>query len=663
MKFLLTLLVMLIGSAAVAGDGLILEIKDSKGKTDYRESRLAALFVKAGESASPFLEAGKFTASFKGKLALKERSRVYFKIEGRGKAVLKIAGEVAVEAEGDDLSTVVSKRMRINQGDHDIELIYTSPDSGDAQVRLLWMGRSFPWEPLGPNYTKTESSKKLAHSLSLRTGREAFAKFNCIKCHSEGELKADQVMPELLRDTPSLANAGNKFTESWLAAWIQNPESLRHSATMPKILKHNSLKEAEAAGDSSASDLAAYLMTKKSGEIKFAKAGADAVKNGGDLFNNLGCVSCHTRPDKKADDKRTPLHNIAWKFSSTEAVSQFLKNPAKHYKWIKMPDFGLSDKEASELAAYLMSGKAEKQSTKKGDPAKGEKLYKELGCASCHEPKTAGIGKSLADISKSSLEGCLEGKNIKFTLTDAEKSGMKLLLKENKNSLLKKSLAEFGERQIREVNCTACHQYDDKVSDWSKFQHETADLKAHEGSHLDQSRPVLTWIGEKLQPDYLQKIIAGDVDQRPRPWLDARMPAFKERSKLLAQGLAASHGLSGEFEESPKAEKDYEAIGKKLTGTQGGFSCIICHDAGPKKALAAFEVKGIDLMLVRERMRPAYYLRWMIDPPRIVPHTKMPKFSNEGVTALSSELEGDAVKQFWAIYEFLKQGRKMEAVK
>ena len=663
MKFLLTVLILLIGNLLTAGDGLILELKDSKGNVDYRESRLAALYVKEGSPASPFVKAGEFTAIFKGILSLKERSRVYFKIEGRGKAILKIAGKIAVEAEGDDLSKIVSERLRINQGEHEIELIYTSPKSGGAQVRLLWMGRNFPWEPLGPEFMKNESSKELDGAISLRRGREAFAKFNCVKCHSADELNTSSAMPELLRDTPSLANAGNKFNETWLAAWIQNPKSLRHSATMPKLLKHNSLKEANTAGDTSAIDLAAYLMTRKSDAIKKFKAHSDSVKNGGDIFNNLGCISCHTRPDKKGDDKRTPLHNISWKFSSVDSLSQFLLNPAKHYKWIKMPDFSFSEKESAEVASYLMTSKADKLQAKKGNAKKGEKLYQELGCASCHEPKAKAIGKSLADLSKGSLSGCLDTKERDFSLTDSEKSGIKKMLKESYASVLSKSLAEFAERQLREVNCTACHQYDTTVSDWSKYQHETADLKAHEGSHLDQSRPILTWFGEKLQASYLKQILAGDVDMRPRPWLDAKMPAFKERSGLLAEGLAAAHGLGTGFEESPKPEANYEEIGKKLTGTQGGFSCIICHDAGPKKALAAFEVKGIDLMLVRERVRPAYYMRWMLDPPRIVPHTKMPKFANEGATALSADFEGDGLKQFWAIYEFLKQGRKMEAVK
>ena len=159
-----------------------------------------------------------------------------------------------------------------------------------------------------------------------------------------------------------------------------------------------------------------------------------------------------------------------------------------------------------------------------------------------------------------------------------------------------------------------------------------------------------------------RKIIAGKLDHRPRPWLDMRMPAFKERASLLAEGMASAHGFSKEFEET-KADPEVTEIGKKLTGAMGGFSCIICHDAGQTKALAAFEVKGIDLQYTNERLRPDYYKRWMLDPPRVVPSTKMPKFSNEGTTALSNILDGVGADQFMAIYEFLKQGRKLEKVK
>lgn len=662
MKFILAVFVVFMSLLSFAEEGIMIEF-EKDGVKDFRSSRLAALYVKEGTSASPFINSGKFKATFKGFLSLKERSRVYFKVIGNGKVTLKIAGEEILKAEGEDLSKVVSERHRLNQGEHELTLEYESPEKGDAQIRLLWMGRKFPWEPIGPTYLKYNKNENLAKADILRSGREAFAKFNCIKCHSAGELNQAEVMPELLRDTPSLANAGNKFSESWMAAWIQNPKSLRHNATMPKLLKHDSLAKAQATGDTSAVDLAAYLASRKSEEIPDIKVDANAIKVGGDIFHKLGCVACHTKPDKQGDNKRVPLNNISWKFNSISALSAFLKNPAKHYKWIKMPDFDLNDKDAKALSAYLMSGKPDKVEATKGNPENGKKLYESLGCATCHEPQAKATAKSLADLSKGTLSGCLDGKNADYSLSSTDKTALSALLKNSSSSLKSKAAAEFAERQIREVNCTACHQYDSQVSDLSKFHHETNDLVAHEGSHLDQSRPILTWFGEKLQPDYLKKILAGEVDQRPRPWLDAKMPSFKERSALLAESMAAAHGFSNKFEEGPKAETDFEKIGKKLTGTQGGFSCIICHDAGPKKAIAAFEVKGIDLMLSKERLRPDYYLRWMLDPPRIVPHTKMPKFSNDGVTALTQDLQGDAAKQFWAIFEFLKQGRKMEAVK
>ena len=37
------------------------------------------------------------------------------------------------------------------------------------------------------------------------------------------------------------------------------------------------------------------------------------------------------------------------------ALAAFLKQPNKHYKWIRMPTFGLSDKEVGLLQAFIQS--------------------------------------------------------------------------------------------------------------------------------------------------------------------------------------------------------------------------------------------------------------------------------------------------------------------
>ena len=67
MKYIITLFIFFLLNNAKAEPGLQLQLQDSLGQVDARSSRLAALFVKEGEAASLFLEAGSFQAEFSGK--------------------------------------------------------------------------------------------------------------------------------------------------------------------------------------------------------------------------------------------------------------------------------------------------------------------------------------------------------------------------------------------------------------------------------------------------------------------------------------------------------------------------------------------------------------------------------------------------------------------
>lgn len=55
MKYIITLFIFFLFNNAKAEPGLQLQLQDSLGQVDARSSRLAALFVKEGEAASPFL--------------------------------------------------------------------------------------------------------------------------------------------------------------------------------------------------------------------------------------------------------------------------------------------------------------------------------------------------------------------------------------------------------------------------------------------------------------------------------------------------------------------------------------------------------------------------------------------------------------------------------
>jgi hypothetical protein len=54
-------------------------------------------------------------------------------------------------------------------------------------------------------------------------------------------------------------------------------------------------------------------------------------------------------------------------------------------------------------------------------------------------------------------------------------------------------------------------------------------------------------------------------------------------------------------------------------------------------------------------LRKEYYHRYLWDPPRLLPGTMMPRFGNdEGKTGITTWFEGDARRQFEALYQFMR---------
>jgi hypothetical protein len=138
------------------------------------------------------------------------------------------------------------------------------------------------------------------------------------------------------------------------------------------------------------------------------------------------------------------------------------------------------------------------------------------------------------------------------------------------------------------------------------------------------------------------------------------MPGFPARAKLLAEGLAASHGCPPMQPPPGKPDEQLAEIGRKLAGKAGGFSCIQCHSVGDQKALAAFEAPAINFAHVTDRLTREYYDRWVYNPQRVLPGTRMPQFAdNSGKSALKDIQGGDARKQYDAIWNYLLAGDKI----
>ena len=154
----------------------------------------------------------------------------------------------------------------------------------------------------------------------------------------------------------------------------------------------------------------------------------------------------------------------------------------------------------------------------------------------------------------------------------------------------------------------------------------------------------------------MQSLLAGNENTRSRPWLAAQMPAFPHHALILSQSLAAEHGISPREYKGPLREPDLGSalLGERLTQKIDGLDCRQCHAMGGEVLKMENKAQGIGLSLIAPRLRREYYDRWMRDPLRIDPSSKMPRLTPDGQrTAATAILEGDASRQFEALWQYL----------
>jgi mono/diheme cytochrome c family protein len=636
--------------------GLALQI-DSGGLQDRRDARLAALYVPEGTPPTPFLPPGPFKATWEGFISVDLGTDCGFTAVGNGALSVTIADtKIAFQAKG-DLSSVEGPAIRLRKGRNKIVVKYESPEKGDAFVRLYWASSDFQREPVPPLVLSHDvNAAPLRAQRRLREGRELVATRRCLKCHT-GDFKG---MPELEMDAPSLAEAGARLHPEWIAKWVLNPRDLRPEATMPRL---------PGIAPQDAADIAAYLATLGKAEADPAGA-ADAAKLGGHLFVEMRCIACHTLPDKEPAADRIPFALLKAKWKPA-ALRKFLLGPEKHYAWIEMPNFHLKDEEAGRLAAFLLSrpGKAVEPSGLKGDPARGKQQVESRGCVSCHKVAEVNAFKAVPFKEIQADKWAAGCKGADFGFSPAQVQAVTAFASTDLASLTRETLPEFAERQFLTLRCFGCHRRDDRLEAWSEVASETRGLeppkKEDDGEFAvvaaaDPWFPSLTWIGEKLKPEWAIAFLKGEIAERPRPFLkNLRMPGFPARAEGLMKGLSLEHGYPASSAPEPPPDAELSAFGRKLSGPNGGLDCLSCHAIGPKGATKVFEAPAPNFKLSRDRLRKDYYDRWVREPLRLEPGTKMPQFIKDGRTQLTEILDGDGVKQADALWNYLLEGDKI----
>ena len=657
-----SLLVLLFITATAHADLTATFTRD--GATDSRIDRFPALSLAPGEPATPFLTPGAFQVVWKGKLVIPRRQRLVFFFEGEGAASLKIAGKEVLTRET-DLAGKGSESTRLNPGEHEFELSYASKPDGTAAFRLFWEEAGFVRQTIPTSAFKTEPSAATTLGALQRRGRAIFAAQNCVKCHSSGSGFGATPMPETAEIAPILFGTGDRTSEEWLRRWIAEPHAIKPTTPMPALVDATT-----EVGRQQASDLAAYLLGMKTGAPAGPAPDAALAQEGGVHFHELGCVGCHNSPDKAAaDPTRVPLNNVASKYLPGALVA-FLKQPEAVNPFTKMPNFRLSDAEANSIAAFLTQASTG-QETKLtgefpvGDSARGAKVAESLQCGVCHpgmplSPQTLPAPMDAIFKKDWAANGCVaatekRGKAPHLNLDDNDRAALVAFAKTGTSSLSRDTSAEYLTRQTEALRCTACHANDGRESLLASVHSESAPLVAHLpkiNDRVDQSRPPLTFVGEMLHTTAIESMIAGTAAPRPRPWLAMRMPSFRTHASQLANGFSRLHGLAPNKPVAVTVDPALAEIGKNLV-TAAGFGCNTCHAIGDQKPTAAFEVEGVNFKLTAARLREEYFHRWMDNPQSVTPTTKMPRYSQDQKSQRTDILDGDAKKQFDAIWQYL----------
>ncbi len=196
-----------------------------------------------------------------------------------------------------------------------------------------------------------------------------------------------------------------------------------------------------------------------------------------------------------------------------------------------------------------------------------------------------------------------------------------------------------GKRLISDLGCPVCHNL--------------PGLK----TTIREEAPNLTFEGEMVRPEWLFAFLKDPT--RIRPAIKGRMPDFRlsdrEALALTKYLMTRRDGLpkppsSVRYQGKPKP--GIVAIAKKLT-SKDYFDCFSCHLMNGRAPAGKPEEWGPDLGRIRHRFRPDFFLKWLRDPNKYRPKTKMPGFFLDEESGPDDILKGDELRQMAALRDYL----------
>lgn len=516
--------------------------------------------------------------------------------------------------------------------------------------------------------------------------------WNCVACHAPSAKAAAWLTP---KTPPRLADLGSRASATWLQRYLVSPHEALPGTSMPDVL--HGIPEAERAVVAEA--LTHYLLSLSPSDFRRVLPDRAAVARGDALYHRIGCVACHAPQDASTNTMTAvSLPRMAEKWSF-DGLRRFLLDPLAIRPSGRMPAMNLTDREAADLAHFLLRETRVSDDVRRGskepglrvewegpgvpreviptsrlrhdrepireeplfvvDPikaARGRSLYSEWRCDACHEPKPPGSSThALAGLQP--MNGCLAEEpsagvpNYHLDAKSRAALGSALVLLDQAD-LAAPSAGERLAHTLASLRCLACHGRDGEGG----VRPERNAYFTSNGEDLgDEGRlpPRLDGVGDRLRPTWLSQVLATGAGVRS--YMNTRMPQFgPDNVRHLTELFVTLDRRQQDLppvSDTPEVQRE---AGRRMVGTDG-LSCIACHRFNRQPG-QAFQV--IDLTTATERLNEDWFRRFLLDPGLYHPGTRMPSFWPEGVSPMTGLLEGNTTRQHAALWTYLADGSR-----
>lgn len=381
----------------------------------------------------------------------------------------------------------------------------------------------------------------------LNTSLQLIRAAGCYGCHRiEG-------WDHVRKPAPSLKKVKGKLSRDWIVKWVRNPRFFNPMARMPasffqaniKSDEHKLFQEAEVQA------ITDYLLSLSEDYDAPSAGSVGSEERGKELVGSIGCLGCHQVDDfgqtrgrwTMAPDLSTvgSKVNKSWLFS-------WVKNPRHYWAETTMPSLRLSDSEAADITAYLLSKKNPEFEQAEAGMADLEVQKKVLRLYLLRDPK-------LAPVTEERVAQVIDG------------------LKPHEVSL------KLGQNGVIRYGCFGCHE----VKGFEKTQGIGTEL-TEEGSkpvnkldfgllHLEHTN--YAWFDKKLESTraFDEGLVKEYLDLLRMPNYEFALP---DRESLIL----ALTGMTSQKIESPasKVLKAKESYAEEAMRVVHRYNCQGCHN-------------------------------------------------------------------------------------